>query len=64
MIAAKTLRMNKVTGWFCWIAGGAFIVSGLAFQSTMPGLAYFCYGLGAVFLVAGYFYIRVARKTT
>ena len=63
MIAAKTLRANKVNAWFTWIAGAAFVISGIAFHESMPGLSYFCFGLGAVFIVSGFWYSQVAKKS-
>jgi hypothetical protein len=64
MVAAKMLRTNKVNAWFSWTAGAAFVISGMAFYQDMPGLSYFCFGLGAVLVLSGFWYSQVARKST
>src|SRR6267378_1967660 len=63
MVAAKMLRTNKVNAWFLWIAGTVFVITGIAFYRTMPGLSYFCFGLGAVFVLTGFWYGQVAKKS-
>jgi hypothetical protein len=59
----KGLRVSLVSAWFCGLSGAAFVVVGLLFArggysafGLFPGL------LGAIFLLAAYWYAKVSRQ--
>jgi uncharacterized membrane protein HdeD (DUF308 family) len=60
----KGLRVSQITAWFCWLSGAAFVAIGaLAVASGKAGLGAFPLVLGAIFVIAGYWYARAAQRS-
>jgi membrane associated rhomboid family serine protease len=63
LIRTKTLRQNRMSGFFAFLIGGVVALFGVAylFKRGWRDLALFLIAAGAVFFVTGYWFYKISK---